>query len=378
MSTDSDAAIKEIDDVLATQVSSGREGVAQQVSMFAACIERLTPAESPYRGVIQQAKSTPRERGISYPATLLQGALKGLREDLRAGRVVPSAAPNGARPVDSQGPATPDQVLENPIGGFVGAYGKRVREKHPQDAVKWPLINGNAYNHRHGLYQGQWVVLFEDRFGQGRIHGVGLGEINRGLVGMDLNDETREAVRQALSDAFQMKERDAVVLLWRDGHNMASEVEALLDRHEVAMGITKMRIFLSHKGSDKPRVRRFKAVLEQLGFDPWLDEDAMVAGEEVNRAILKGMKDSCAAVFFVTESFKDETWIGDEVDYAKDRKREDGDRFSIITLVMGDHEANIPDLLRKYVYKKPETDLDALREMLRALPIVVGPVRRRT
>ena len=52
------------------------------------------------------------------------------------------------------------------------------------------------------------------------------------------------------------------------------------------------KIFLSHKGADKPLVRRYSSTLKALGFNPWLDEDAMVAGTELDRGILKGFKDS--------------------------------------------------------------------------------------
>jgi hypothetical protein len=72
---------------------------------------------------------------------------------------------------------------------------------------------------------------------------------------------------------------------------------------------------LSHKGADKPRVRRFAIVLKELGFDAWLDEDAMTAGTELHRGILQGFKDSCAAVFFITPNFKDESYLRSEVNY---------------------------------------------------------------
>ena len=70
------------------------------------------------------------------------------------------------------------------------------------------------------------------------------------------------------------------------------------------------KIFLSHSGSDKNMVIDFKETLEVLGYEPWLDEDAMPAGVPVERAILQGMKDSFAAVFFITSSFKDEGYCG--------------------------------------------------------------------
>jgi hypothetical protein len=65
------------------------------------------------------------------------------------------------------------------------------------------------------------------------------------------------------------------------------------------------KIFLSHKGVDKALVIDFKDTLAQLGFDPWIDDDAMPAGTTLERGILQGMQDSCGVVFFITTSFKD-------------------------------------------------------------------------
>lgn len=44
------------------------------------------------------------------------------------------------------------------------------------------------------------------------------------------------------------------------------------------------KVFLSHKGIDKEKVTEFKSTLELLGYDPWLDEDAMPAGLHWNAA----------------------------------------------------------------------------------------------
>lgn len=135
------------------------------------------------------------------------------------------------------------------------------------------------------------------------------------------------------------------------------------------------RIFLSHKGSDKDKVVDFKDTLELLGYDPWLDDEAMPAGTSVNRGILEGMKASCAVVFFITSSFEDEGYLRTEVDYAVREKHEKGDEFAIITLVLpdsGGDRAHVPDLLQRYVWKTPGTDLEALREIIRALPAASG------
>ncbi|MYB54965.1 MAG: toll/interleukin-1 receptor domain-containing protein [Gemmatimonadetes bacterium] len=135
------------------------------------------------------------------------------------------------------------------------------------------------------------------------------------------------------------------------------------------------KIFLSHKGVDKNFVIDFKKTLEEFGYDPWLDEDAMPAGTTLERGLLQGMQGSCGVVFFITPSFKDEGYLQTEIDYAIQEKRKKEDKFAIITLqFIGDDgkEASIPDLLETYVWKKPKTSLEALREIVRALPIAPG------
>jgi hypothetical protein len=135
------------------------------------------------------------------------------------------------------------------------------------------------------------------------------------------------------------------------------------------------RIFLSHKGVDKARVINFKQTLEGLGFSPWLDEDAMPAGTPLERGILKGMEDSCAVIFFITPSFKDVGFLESEINYAIQQKREKGDRFAIIALQFVDaagKNGEIPALLKSYVWKRPKSELEALREIVRALPLSVG------
>ena len=116
----------------------------------------------------------------------------------------------------------------------------------------------------------------------------------------------------------------------------------------------------------------FKNTLESIGYDPWIDEEAMPAGVSVERALLQGMKDSCAVVFFITPSFRDEGYLETEINYAIQEKREKGDQFAIITLLFDDAEhgtVHVPELLRPYVWKKPRTQLQALTEIIRALPI---------
>lgn len=137
------------------------------------------------------------------------------------------------------------------------------------------------------------------------------------------------------------------------------------------------KVFLSHKGIDKEYVIDFKKSLTLLGYDPWLDEDAMPAGTSLERGLLQGMQDSCGVVFFITPSFKDEGYLETEVNYAIAEKRTKGDKFAIIALQFVDQHGTtgeIPQLLKTYVWKKPKSPLEALREIVRALPIMPGSV----
>ncbi len=117
-----------------------------------------------------------------------------------------------------------------------------------------------------------------------------------------------------------------------------------------------------------------------MGFHPWLDEDEMRAGDIPLRAIHRGLVQSCAAVFFITPEFQDERWLAEEIDYTLDQKRDRGDRFNVITLVFrgeGEPEPVVPELLRRYVYKEPASELEALSHIVRALPIKPGPIEWR-
>jgi hypothetical protein len=134
----------------------------------------------------------------------------------------------------------------------------------------------------------------------------------------------------------------------------------------------EVRIFLSHKSQDKPMVKRYYQALVDLGFSPWFDEPDMPAGTNLERGILQGFEESCAAVFFITENFKDENYLATEVDYAVMQKRKKGKKFTIITLR---YAGNVPELLKPYTWATVSNDLDGFHELLRALPVQAGPIR---
>lgn len=165
----------------------------------------------------------------------------------------------------------------------------------------------------------------------------------------------------------------AVALYAEEGHGGLNWSRKLQQDIQLLIGqmLRPNRVFLSHTGVDKPMVRRYRDVLRELRYDPWLDEDAMAAGVPLDRAILQGLRDSCAAVFFVTPSFQDRTFVSQEIDYAIAEKRVKGDQFAIVTLVLSSEGSRgvVPDLLKRFVWKEPASELEALQEVIRALPM---------
>lgn len=257
-------------------------------------------------------------------------------------------------------------------------YKSKVEAKHSDLITAWPVISG--YNSKIGTYK-NWAILILVHTGNSSVNmNSGFGEITSAIAGVDeITQENKNLVRARIEKHFRVDTHDAVVLLERqldDNWTISNEMDIALQKHEFAMGKVPMRIFLSHKGADKPLVREFKATLELLGFSPWLDEDAMSAGSELERSILRGFYDSCAAIFFVTPNYKDENFLATEVDYAIQEKRKKGEKFSIITLVFeeGDQTGMVPSLLHRYVWKQPNSNLEALCEILKALPVQTGDV----
>lgn len=147
---------------------------------------------------------------------------------------------------------------------------------------------------------------------------------------------------------------------------------------EISMTTTSAKkVFLSHKGCDKAMVIEFKETLQALGYEPWLDKQDMPVGTNLERGILDGMKSSCAVVFFITPSFKDDGYLETEVNYAIQEKRSKKDKFAIVTLLIEGEDGSvgtIPDLLKPYIWCQPSSQLESLREVVRALPVATTGV----
>jgi hypothetical protein len=263
---------------------------------------------------------------------------------------------------------------QSPADQIAEIYNNIIQAKHPQFLGGWPILSG--FDVKIGAFNSWLFIIFIHTGNKGMKTSSGIGEISQAIIGSaTIDSKNKNSIRTRIERHFALKSSDAVVFVNPQGQ-VEDELEIMMQKHEYAMGITPMKIFLSHKGTDKPLIREFKQTLELLGFDPWLDEDAMQAGAELERSLLKGFSDSCAAIFFVTPNYVDENYLASEVDYAIQEKRNKGDKFSIITLVLGEgnSKGTVPELLHRYVWKEPKSDLEALREVIKALPVQTGDV----
>ena len=253
-------------------------------------------------------------------------------------------------------------------------YIKIIKAKYPILTDRWPIIAG--YNIISGQLNNYIITIFKDTGIKGVVSSSAANFSSATLGVSDINDTNIDTLRLKLVKDYGLMPRDSVVILKNDCSNLNQELQKLLQKHEVAMGVIGMKIFLSHKGIDKKRVRDFKNTLELIGFEPWLDEDAMNAGVELERGIKQGFTDSCAAVFFITPNFVDEDYLSSEVNYAISEKRKKKEKFSIITLVFEDNgvKGTVPELLESYVWKEPKTDLEAIREIIKSLPLQIGNI----
>ena len=182
-------------------------------------------------------------------------------------------------------------MTETTQDAFVlGHYRELIERSHPKQVNIWPLISG--HDCRIGGFQDWLVIIFTHTGNSGCVTTIGIGELPEALIGSDtINAENKELARLKIEKHFALQPQDGVVFMGADGLEN-SELMALMHRHELALGLAPMKIFLSHKGFDKPLVCRFKSTLALFGFDPWLDEDAMPAGTNLERGILKGFTDS--------------------------------------------------------------------------------------
>lgn len=141
--------------------------------------------------------------------------------------------------------------------------------------------------------------------------------------------------------------------------------ETAFGHRDVEEGRTKkLRIFVSHRGTNKNLARKLARILAEIGIDPWLDEDKMNAGDDLIAKIRSGIKNSDAAVFLVSADFIDSGWLRKEVEIAE-RHQIDNRRFRLIPIRL--MKAEVPENFEHLLWAEADDSSDAILQVIRAI-----------
>lgn len=216
----------------------------------------------------------------------------------------------------------------------------------------------------------RWIIdldIFQTKFGKFIDDSRNKPEPEEGLIFLDFGEQS-----EIYSDLLTGKVDVQPEISHRNrGDVSKTTINFIISYQDMTEVNRPKRIFLSHKSSDKPLVREYRDILKALGFEPWMDEDDIKAGDKIHRSLYQGIKESCAAIFFVTENYKDERYLQNEIDYAITEATDRGERFRIITLVFVEKlEIDlIPKLLQQYVFKQVSSQFEGLKVILKGLPL---------
>jgi hypothetical protein len=156
-----------------------------------------------------------------------------------------------------------------------------------------------------------------------------------------------------------------LMLIWAEGRRLRVE---------------NSRIFLSHKGTNKPFVEKVHVALRLLGLKTWFDKNDLAAGDTLVRGVDNAFAQCSAAVFFVSADYVDAGVIGNEINRAIHEAATRVDGFRIIPLVLAQHggtDDKIPSPLKTLVWKTVD-DVDVVPEILRSLPTAIQDTVRYT
>lgn len=151
----------------------------------------------------------------------------------------------------------------------------------------------------------------------------------------------------------------------------ATEVAKLIQdwAEEMRREMEESRIFLSHKGVNKPLIERVDRALRLLNLKTWFDRDDLVAGDPLVRGVDNAFASCSAAVFFISGEYVDAGVIRKEVDRALHEAAMRGDAFRVIPLVLAQHggtDERVPSPLQTLVWKTVD-DIDIVPTVLRGL-----------
>ncbi len=140
--------------------------------------------------------------------------------------------------------------------------------------------------------------------------------------------------------------------------------------------------FLSHASEDKPKVRNLCKRLKEDGFDPWLDEERLLPGQDWNLEIEKALRASDAILLcFSNISVKKEGYIQREYKRAKSLQEEKPEG-TIYTIPVRLDDCEVPFSFREWQWVDYPDGYDQLRQALQVRaggkPVSEKPEKKKT
>ncbi len=85
----------------------------------------------------------------------------------------------------------------------------------------------------------------------------------------------------------------------------------------------RLKVFLCHASEDKPIVRQLYERLRQDGFDPWLDSEVLLPGQDWDLEIRKAMRQSDVVIVCLSNAtLTKEGYVQKEISYAQEIQKE--------------------------------------------------------
>ena len=138
-------------------------------------------------------------------------------------------------------------------------------------------------------------------------------------------------------------------------------------------GDIKMKIFICHSKEDKEQVRALYRKLKRSRFDPWLDEEKLIPGQDWDQEIRKAINESQAVIVCLSKvSLNKEGYVQKEIRLALDIADEKPPE-TIFLIPLRLEDCDIPirlrkwqwvDLFEKSGYKQLRMALDSRAEQL--------------
>jgi TIR domain len=114
------------------------------------------------------------------------------------------------------------------------------------------------------------------------------------------------------------------------------------------LNVRRLRVFLCHSSNDKRPVRELFRRLQTDGFDPWLDEENLVPGQDWNKEIVKAVHGSDVVLVCLSQNAINKSgYVQKEIKSALDVADEQPED-TIFLIPIRLEECEVPERLRRW------------------------------